>query len=118
MKGFLPQGGIGWDGRVLFNFHIHFCVRSIQCVMDHYLKCRKNTESKNAKITTTKNGRIILLSKCALCDSKKSKYIKQQEASGFLSSLGIKAPWLKFAVLKIRICQTSNYQKNFTSQIL
>ena len=32
----------------------------------------------------------MLLSKCALCDSKKSKFSKQQEASGLLSSLGIK----------------------------
>ena len=38
------------------------------------------------------NGRIMLLSKCAMCDSKNSKFIKQQEASGLLSSLGIKAP--------------------------
>ena len=37
------------------------------------------------------NGRIMLLSKCAVCDSKNSKFIKQQEASGLLSSLGIKA---------------------------
>ena len=34
----------------------------------------------------------MLLSKCAMCDSKNSKFIKQQEASGLLSSLGIKAP--------------------------
>ena len=52
------------------------------------LKCRKNTESKNPKVARTKNGRIMLLSKCAVCDSKKSKFIKEQEASGFLSSLG------------------------------
>ena len=54
------------------------------------LECRKNTESKNPKIARTKNGRIMLLSKCAVCDSKKSKFIKQQEASGLLSSLRIK----------------------------
>ena len=29
---------------------------------------------------------------CAVCDGKKSKFIKEQEASGLLSSLGIKAP--------------------------
>ena len=52
------------------------------------LKCRKNTESKNPKVARIKNGRIMLLSKCAVRDSKKSKFIKQQEASGFLSSLG------------------------------
>ena len=56
------------------------------------LKCRKNTESKNPKVVKTKNGRIILLSKCAVCYSKKSKFIKEQEVSGLLSSLGIKAP--------------------------
>ena len=32
----------------------------------------------------------MLLSKCAVCGSKKSKYIKQQEASGLLNSLGVK----------------------------
>ena len=56
------------------------------------LKCRKSTESKNPKVARTKNGRIMLLSKCAVCDSKKSKFIKQQEASRLLSSLGIKTP--------------------------
>ena len=45
------------------------------------LKCRKNTESKNRKVTNTKNGRIMLSSKCAVCASKKSKFIKQQEVS-------------------------------------
>ena len=51
------------------------------------LKCRKITESKNPEVVKTKNGRIILLSKCGVCDSKKSKFIKEQEASGLLSSL-------------------------------
>ena len=45
------------------------------------LKCRKNTESKKPKVVKTKNGRIMLLSKCDVCDSKKTKFIKQQEAS-------------------------------------
>ena len=34
----------------------------------------------------------MLLSKCEVCDSKKSKFIEEQEASGLLSSWGIKAP--------------------------
>ena len=45
------------------------------------LKCRKNTENKNLKLERTKNGRIMLLLKCAVCDSKKSKFLKEQEAS-------------------------------------
>ena len=57
------------------------------------LKCRKNTENKNVNVA--KNGRIMLLSNCVLCDSKKSNFIKQEEASGLLSSLGIKTPLSK-----------------------
>ena len=40
------------------------------------MKCRKNTESKNPKIARTKNGRAMLLSKYAVCDSQKSKFVK------------------------------------------
>ena len=32
----------------------------------------------------------MLWSNCVVCDGKKSKFIKQQEARGLLSSLGIK----------------------------
>ena len=60
-------------------------------MLSYCLKCRKNTESKNPKVARTGNGRIMLLSKCAVRDGKKPKFIKQQEASGLLSSLGIKA---------------------------
>ena len=35
------------------------------------LKCRKNTESKSPKVVETKSVRIMLLSKCTVCDSKK-----------------------------------------------
>ena len=59
-------------------------------MLSYCLKCRINTESNNPEVVKTKNGRIMLLSKCAVCDIKKSKFIKEQEASGLLSSLGIK----------------------------
>ena len=68
-------------------------------MLSYCLKCRKNTESKNPKVARSKNGRIMLLSKCAVCDSKKSKFIKEQEASGLLSSLGIKTPLSKIPLL-------------------
>ena len=42
------------------------------------LKFTKNAESKNQNVGKTKSGRIMLLSKCAKCDSKKSKFIKRQ----------------------------------------
>ena len=41
------------------------------------LKSRKNTENKNTKVVRTKNGRIILLSKRLLCNSRKSKFVKE-----------------------------------------
>ena len=41
----------------------------------------------------------MLLWKCTVCDSKKSKFIKEQEASGFLSSLGIQTPLNKISLL-------------------
>ena len=51
------------------------------------LKCRKKAESKNCKFAKTKIKRIILLSKCSVCNSKKSKFLKKQEARGLLSNL-------------------------------
>ena len=68
-------------------------------MLSHYLKCRKNTGNKNPKVVRTKNGRIMLLSKCAVCDSRKSKFIKQQEAIGLLISLGIKTPLSKLLLV-------------------
>ena len=61
-------------------------------MLSYCLKCRKNTESKNPKALRIKNGRKMLLLKCVVCDSKKSKFIKEQEASGLLSSLGKNTP--------------------------
>ena len=59
-------------------------------MLSYRFKCRKNTESKNTKVLRSENGRRrILLLKCAMRDSKK-QIVKQQEASGFLNSLGIK----------------------------
>ena len=59
-------------------------------MLSYCLKCRKNTESKNPKVVRLQNERIMVLSKCAVCDSKNMEIIKEKEASGLLSSLGIK----------------------------
>ena len=56
-------------------------------------------ESKNPKVVRTKSGRIMLLSKCAVYDSKKSKFIKEEEASELLSCLEIKTPLNKIPLL-------------------
>ena len=63
------------------------------------LKCRRNTESINPKVSKTTNGKTMILSTCAICGSKKSKFIKQQEAKGLLSNLGLRTPLNKIPVL-------------------
>ena len=63
------------------------------------LKCKKNTKNINPIVSGTSNGKTMLLSKCAICGSKKSILIKKQEASGILSSLGLKTPSTKFPLL-------------------
>ena len=61
----------------------------------YFLKCRKNKESKNANVVSTKNGRIMVLTTRAMCNSNKSKFLKEQEAKGLLGNfLGIKMPIL------------------------
>ena len=55
-------------------------------MLSYCLKCKRNTESINPKVSKTINGKAIILSTCAICGSKKSKFIKQQEARGLLSN--------------------------------
>ena len=52
----------------------------------------KNTENINARVSKTTNGKTIILSTCAICGTKKSKFIKEQKAKGLLSNLGLKTP--------------------------
>ena len=64
--------------------------------MESYcLKCKKHTKNINPQVSSTSIGKIMILSKCAICNSKKSKFIKKQEAKGLLSKLGIKTPLSK-----------------------
>ena len=48
--------------------------------MKSYCKCRKDTENINPRVSNTSNGRKTILSKCTICGSKKSSFIKNQEA--------------------------------------
>ena len=65
----------------------------------HCLKCKKYTKNINPQVSSTSNGKLMILSKCTICGSKKSKFIKKQEAKGILSSLGIKTPLSKIPLL-------------------
>ena len=65
------------------------------------VKCRKNTENLNSKIFKTKNNRLIMQSKCSDCGIKKSRFVKEQEAKGLLSNLGIKTLLSKIPLLNV-----------------
>ena len=68
--------------------------------MESYcLKCRKNTKNINPQVSSTSNGRTMILSNCATYNSKKSRFIKKQEAKGLLSKLGIRTPLSKVPIL-------------------
>ena len=68
--------------------------------MESYcLKCKNNSENIDPKVSSTSNDRAMILSKCAICGSKKSRFIKNQEAKGLLSKLGIKTPLSKVPIL-------------------
>ena len=63
------------------------------------LKCKKYTKNINPQVSSTSNGKLMILSKCTICGSKKSKFIKKQEAKEILGSLGITAPLSKIPLL-------------------
>ena len=65
------------------------------------VKCRKNTEKIDPKIVRTKNDRLFMQSKCSVCKIKKSRFVKEQEAKGLLSNLGIKTPLSKIPLLNV-----------------
>ena len=68
--------------------------------MESYcLKCKKYTKNINPQVSSTSSGKLMLLSNCAICGSRKSKFIKKQEASGLLSKLGIKTPLNKIPII-------------------
>ena len=69
-------------------------------MLSYCLKCKKNTESINPRVSKTTNGKTIILSKCPICDSKKSKFIKEQRAKGLLRNLGIRTPLNKIPLLR------------------
>ena len=53
------------------------------------LSCKKNTKNINQKMVKTKNNRLML-SKCAICNNKKSNFISQ--GSFLPDNLGLNTP--------------------------
>ena len=70
-------------------------------MLTYCFKCKKNTNNIDTNMIKTKTGRLNLSSKCAVCGSKKSRFVKEQEAEVLLSNLGIKMPLSKIPLLNI-----------------
>ena len=64
------------------------------------LKCGENTKDIILQVSRTTNSGIIILSKCAVCGDKKSKFIKKQEAKGSLNNLVIRTLLSKIPILR------------------
>ena len=72
------------------------------------LKCKTNTHNIDPKMFKTKNDRLLMQSKCSfykswlfICKNKNSRFVKEQEAKGLLSDLGINAPFSKIPSLNV-----------------
>ena len=65
------------------------------------LSCRKYTKNINPKIVKNKNNRSMIQTNCTICNSKKSRFIKEKVAKVLLSNLGIKTPLNKVPLLNI-----------------
>ena len=65
------------------------------------VKCKKDTENIDPKMFRTKTNKLIMPSKCPVCEIKKSRFVKEQEAKCLLSSLGIRTPLSKIPLLNV-----------------
>ena len=70
-------------------------------IKTYCMKCRRDRENIDPKIVRTKKKRLIMQSKCPVCGIKKTKFVKEQEAKGLLSNLGIKIPLSKIPLLNV-----------------
>ena len=83
--------------KFIFSFLlIHIINMKIYC-----LKCKTDADNIDPKMFKTKNKRLIMQSKCSVFKNKKSRFVKEQDAKGLLSQLGIKAPLNKIPLLNV-----------------
>ena len=71
----------------------------MKTMSSYCLKYNKKLKSINLKVLKTYNGKTMIFSKCAICGSKKSRFIQKQEAGEILKNLGLKTPLNKIPLL-------------------
>ena len=69
--------------------------------LTYCLLCKRNTKNINPKVVKTKNNRLAMVSKCAVSNKNKFRFIEEQEPKGLLSNLGIKTPLSKVPLLNL-----------------
>ena len=69
--------------------------------LTYCLLCKRNTKNINPKVVKTKSNRLAMVSKCAVCNKNKFRFIKEPEAKRLLSNLGIKTPLSKVPLLNL-----------------
>ena len=79
--------------KLLIKFNCKYKLKS------YCLKCKKDTENINLRVSNASNSKTMLLSKYAKCGSKNSRFIKNHETKGLLSKLGIRTPLRKVPLL-------------------
>ena len=87
--------------KILLMFKIITCTLQKMKKETDCLACRKYTKNNNPKIIRNRQNRLKIQSNCATCGSKKSRFIKEQQAMGILSNLGIITPLSKVPLLNI-----------------
>ena len=65
------------------------------------MKCKTNTKNIDPGVVKTKNNRLLMQSTCSDCKNKKSRFVKEQDAKGLLSNLGINTPFSKIPLLNV-----------------
>ena len=70
-------------------------------MITYCLNCKTDTSNIDPKMVKTKNNRLLMQSKCSVCETKNSRFVKEQDAKGLLSNLGIKTPLSKFLLLNV-----------------
>ena len=68
-------------------------------MITYCLSCKKDTKNIDPKVVKTKNNRLMTLSKCSVCNNKKFRSNKEQQAKGLLSNLGISTPLRQIPLL-------------------
>ena len=69
--------------------------------LTYCLLCKRDTKNINPKVVRTKNNRLAMVSKCTICGKNKFRFVKEQEAKGLLSNLGIKTPLSKVSLFNL-----------------